>query len=58
LRPFRGAPVSAPVSPKDLTTKLRPESLNIDTIFDRLRSSGDLWKDFWKYRQRLEDAIV
>ena len=58
LRPFRGAPVSAPVSPKELTSKLRPEDLNIKTIFERLRHSGDLWKNFWKDRQRLEDAVT
>jgi len=58
LRPFRGAPVSAPVSPKELTRKLRPEDLNILTIFERLRHSGDLWKNFWKDRQRLEDAVT
>jgi len=58
LRPFRGAPVSAPVSVKELTGKLRPEDLNIKTIFDRLRRSGDLWKNFWKDRQRLEDAVL
>jgi bifunctional non-homologous end joining protein LigD len=58
LRPFRGAPVSAPVSPKELTSKLRPEDLNIQTIFARLRHSGDLWKNFWEDRQRLEDAVT
>ena len=58
LRPFRGAPVSAPVSPRELMKKLRPEDLNIQTIFDRLRRSGDLWKNFWKDRQRLEDAVM
>jgi bifunctional non-homologous end joining protein LigD len=57
LRPFRGAPVSAPVAPKELTKNLRPEDLNIRTIFDRLRRSGDLWKNFWQDRQRLEDAV-
>ena len=58
LRPFRGAPVSTPVSAKELNAKLRPENVNIETIFERLKRSGDLWKDFWKHRQRLEDTIV
>jgi bifunctional non-homologous end joining protein LigD len=57
LRPFHGAPVSTPVSAKELTAKLRPESLNIVTIFERLERSGDLWKDFWKNRQKLEDVV-
>jgi len=58
LRPFRGAPISAPVSPEELARKLRPEDLNIETIFKRLERFGDLWKDFWKDRQRLEDAVM
>ena len=57
LRPFPGAPVSTPVRPNELKKSLRPESLNTETIFKRLRSSGDLWKDFWKDRQRLEDIV-
>jgi DNA primase len=36
---------------------LRPESLNIKTVFARLKEKGDLWADFWQRRQRLEDAI-
>jgi hypothetical protein len=31
--------------------------LNIKTIFARFEEKGDLWGDFWKRRQRLEDAI-
>ena len=58
LRPFRGAPISAPVSPNELTKKLRPQDLNTRTIFTRLQRSGDLWKNFWKDRQRLEDAVM
>jgi bifunctional non-homologous end joining protein LigD len=51
------APVSAPILPKELRATLRPESLNIKTIFDRLKEKGDLWADFWGKRQRLEEAI-
>ena len=58
LRPFPGAPVSAPVHASELTDALRPEDLNSKTIFARLGRSGDLWKDFWKDRQRLEDAVM
>jgi len=58
LRPFHHAPVSTPVNAKELTSKLRPEQLNIKTIFKRLQSFGDLWKDFWKHRQHLEDAVL
>jgi DNA primase len=27
------------------------------TVFARLKEKGDLWGDFWKRRQRLEQAI-
>lgn len=57
VRAFPKAPVSAPVLPPKLRTSLRPETLNIKTIFDRLKEKGDLWADFWKRRQRLEQAI-
>jgi DNA primase len=40
-----------------LRSSLRPETLNIKTLFARLKEKGDLWADFWKRRQRLEDAI-
>ena len=57
VRAFPKAPVSAPVSPRELRPGLRPEDLNIKTIFARLKEKGDLWKDFWKRRQRIEEAI-
>jgi bifunctional non-homologous end joining protein LigD len=57
VRAFPHAPVSAPILPTELRANLRPESLNIETIFDRLKKKGDLWADFWKKRQRLEEAI-
>jgi bifunctional non-homologous end joining protein LigD len=57
VRAFPKAPVSAPIQPRELRTNLRPETLNIKTIFARLEKQGDLWADFWKKSQRLEDAI-
>ena len=57
VRAFPQAPVSAPVLPRELRPSLRPENLNIKTIFARLEDKGDLWKDFWKTRQRIEGAI-
>lgn len=57
LRPFPGAPISAPVRPDELGKKLRPEDLNIETIFKRIKRAGNLWEDFWNNRQRLEDAV-
>ena len=57
VRAFPKAPVSAPVEPKELRPTLRPEKLNIRTVFGRLEKQGDLWASFWKNRQRLEEAV-
>jgi bifunctional non-homologous end joining protein LigD len=57
VRAFPQAPVSAPLLPRELRPSLRPETLNITTVFARLKEKGDLWTDFWKRRQRLEQAI-
>jgi len=57
VRAFPKAPVSAPVLPRELRASLKPESLNIKTISARLKEKGELWADFWKKRQRLENAI-
>lgn len=57
VRAFPQAPVSAPLLPRELRPSLRPETLNIKTVFARLKEKGDLWGEFWKRRQRLEQAI-
>jgi bifunctional non-homologous end joining protein LigD len=57
VRAFPHAPVSTPLAPRELRPSLRPETLNIKTVFARLKEKGDLWRDFWKHRQRLEGAI-
>jgi bifunctional non-homologous end joining protein LigD len=57
VRAFPKAPVSAPILPKELRATLKPETLNMKTIFGRLKEKGDLWADFWEKRQRLEEAI-
>jgi bifunctional non-homologous end joining protein LigD len=57
VRAFPQAPVSAPLLARELRPSLRPETLNIKTVFARLKDKGDLWADFWKRRQRLEHAI-
>jgi bifunctional non-homologous end joining protein LigD len=57
VRAFPHAPISAPLLPSELRPSLRPETLNIKTVFARLKEKGDLWGDFWKQRQRLEGAI-
>ena len=57
VRAFPKAPVSAPVLPRELRSGLKPETLNIKTILARVKEKGDLWADFWKRRQTLEQAI-
>src|SRR6266436_861046 len=57
VRAFPQAPVSTPLLPRELRAGLHPETLNIKTVFARLKEKGDLWADFWKRRQRLEHAI-
>ncbi len=57
VRAFPKAPVSTPVLPRELKPNLKPENLNIRTVFARLKEKGDLWKDFWKSQQRIEGAI-
>jgi bifunctional non-homologous end joining protein LigD len=57
LRPTSGAPVSTPVSPAELRKGFRPGDFTIETIFTRLKRSGDLWQDFWKHRQNLKQAV-
>lgn len=56
-RPFPGALVSAPVSAEELRSGLNPADFTILTLPDRLKQVGDLWKDFWASRQRLESAL-
>jgi bifunctional non-homologous end joining protein LigD len=56
-RAFPKAPVSTPILPGELKSTLRPEDLNIRSVLTRLEKKGDLWANFWKSRQRLEDAI-
>jgi bifunctional non-homologous end joining protein LigD len=57
VRAFPKAPVSAPLRPQELRASLRPEKLNIKTIFARMKETGDLWANFWNRRQALESAI-
>jgi bifunctional non-homologous end joining protein LigD len=57
VRAFPKAPVSTPVVPGELKSSLRPEELNIRSVLSRLEKKGDLWVNFWKSQQRLENAI-
>ena len=57
LRPMPGAAVSAPVSAAELQKGFKASDFNCETIFPRLKRVGDLWKDFWKHRQSLREAV-
>ena len=57
VRPVASVAVSAPVAAKELTSKLRADSWTMETIGARMKRVGDLWADFWKHRQRLEEAV-
>ena len=57
VRAFPKAPVSTPVLPEELRSGLLPERFNLKTITARLTDKGDLWRDFWISRQRIEIGI-
>jgi bifunctional non-homologous end joining protein LigD len=51
------APVSTPVTPAELKKDLSADQWTIQTVEKRLKTTGDLWKDFWKKRQTLTEAL-
>jgi bifunctional non-homologous end joining protein LigD len=54
VRAFPQAPVSAPITLRELRANLHPEKFNLKSIFARIAGKGDLWADFWKRRQTIE----
>jgi bifunctional non-homologous end joining protein LigD len=57
VRAFPRAPISTPITFKELNAKIVPETWNLSSIRRRIDKVGDLWADFWKHRQRLEPAV-
>jgi DNA ligase D len=57
VRAFPKAPVSAPVSPRELKANLSAEKFNIKSMIARVDEKGDLWADFWKKRLKLEEVV-
>ncbi|MGH9763522.1 MAG: non-homologous end-joining DNA ligase, partial [Blastocatellia bacterium] len=43
VRAFPGAPVSAPISPRELNEALKPQKWNVKTLPQRIEKVGDLW---------------
>jgi bifunctional non-homologous end joining protein LigD len=57
VRAFLHAPVSAPVSSRELNATLQVDTWNIKSMPARIKRVGDLWARFWKERQPLEHAV-
>jgi bifunctional non-homologous end joining protein LigD len=57
LRPMPGAPVSTPVTPAELKRGFKPGDFTCETIFARLKRTGDLWEDIWNQRQSLKEVV-
>lgn len=56
VRAFARAPVSAPVRSRELTSSLRPEKWTVQSMAKRIKTTGDLWADFWTEPQEIEPA--
>jgi bifunctional non-homologous end joining protein LigD len=57
VRARRGAPVSVPLDWNELEREdLRPDGVNIASVFERLEQVGDPWRDFWRRRVSLSRA--
>ncbi len=58
VRAHPGATVSTPVTAEEvLNGNIDPDAWNIRTVEQRLKKTGDLWKDFWNKRQTLDKAL-
>jgi bifunctional non-homologous end joining protein LigD len=58
VRPWPGAPVSAPLERDELTAKLDPRNFNIKTMPRRMESLGrDPFRDTLQDRQHLEPSL-
>jgi bifunctional non-homologous end joining protein LigD len=57
VRPRRGAPVAVPIAWDELRRKsFRPDGVTIQTVFERLESIPDPWKDFRRRATSLDNA--
>ncbi len=58
VRAYDGAPVAAPIYWEDVQqdSKLMSQRYTITTIFDRLKSEGDAWKDINKHATSISSA--
>jgi bifunctional non-homologous end joining protein LigD len=56
-RAYPNAPVSTPVTPAELKRDFSADQWSLRTMDKRLKTVGNLWKDFWDKRQSLSDAL-
>jgi bifunctional non-homologous end joining protein LigD len=57
VRPYAGAPVSAPLAWREVTPKLRPDQFHIGNALARFDRVGDLFQGVLEKPQDLEQAI-
>lgn len=58
VRPVPGALVSMPLDWREVTSRLNPAAFTILTVPARLARRGDAWKDMFKKRADLKDALA
>lgn len=58
VRPYPGAPVSAPLAWEELDDEIYPEMFRIATMFERIERVGDLFADAMRIRQDLHPALA
>lgn len=57
LRPRKGAPVSTPLAWEELNSKIQPQDYNLETIFNRLKKYGDLFKPILTESNSIEKVL-
>jgi bifunctional non-homologous end joining protein LigD len=57
VRAYKGAPVSTPLSWREVTPRLRPEQFHIGNAMARFDRVGDLFAGVLERPQRMEDAV-
>ncbi|MGI8426240.1 MAG: non-homologous end-joining DNA ligase [Actinomycetota bacterium] len=58
VRPYPGAPVSAPLTWAELDDEIYPEQFTILTVFDRIQAIGDLFRPAMSVSQDLRPALA